>query len=212
MARPKAILQSDFPYNITARCINKEWFNLPIELVWEIFCDELSRTIKEKNLVVHSFVLMANHFHLVASTPEANISQCMHQFMSRTSRLLTRNGNRINETFAGRHHKCILNNNFYFLNAYKYNYGNPVKAEICKKVEDYKFSTLRGLIDCSEKKVPICGDSFYLENPTGVLNWLNTEPSPLKLEAFRNGLRHQYFKSALTPNGKAPLISETELL
>ncbi len=185
---------------------------MPIELVWKIFCDELSRTIKEKGLQVHSFVLMANHFHLIATTPEANISQCMHQFMFRTSKLLTRNGNRINETFAGRHKKCILDNNFYFMNAYKYNYRNPIKAGICSRVEDYKFSTLRGLINESEKRIPICKDLFFLDNPKGVLKWLNLAPTPEKVEAFRMGLKHQYFKSAKKRDGVTAVISEIELL
>lgn len=122
MGRGKAILQSDFPYNISARCINREWFMLPMDKVWAIFCEELTRTHNDHDLVVHCFVLMSNHYHLIASTPKANISQCMHQFMTRSSRRLTRSGNRINETFAGRHYKTILHEPSYYLNAYKYNY------------------------------------------------------------------------------------------
>ena len=88
MGRPRVILQSDYPYNLGARCINREWFNLPLSRVWEITCDELNRTIRDHAFVVHSYILMSNHFHLIASTPKANISQCMHQFMSQTSHRL----------------------------------------------------------------------------------------------------------------------------
>ena len=105
MPRAKTILQSEFPYNISARCINREWFYISTERVWEIFCEELTRTSNHHELLIHSFVLMSNHFHLIASTPKANISQCMQQFMQRSSRRLTKEGNRINETFAGRHFK-----------------------------------------------------------------------------------------------------------
>lgn len=211
MARHRAILQSLYPYNISARCINREWFNIPIDRVWGIFCEELNRTIREKGLVVHSFVLMSNHFHLIASTPLANISECMHQFMTRTSRRLTQEGNRINETFAGRHYKCILNSHPYYLNAYKYNYRNSVAAEICSSVEDYPFSTLRGLLSPSESRILICEDSAFLEDKTGTLQWLNTAPDSVKLEAFRFGLRRQYFKSKKDRNGRL-LIAEGELL
>jgi putative transposase len=89
MPRAKAILQSEFPYNISARCINQEWFNIPMNVVWEIFCEELTHTSNVHKLIVHSFVLMSNHYHLIASTPEANISQCMQQFNCRTSKKLT---------------------------------------------------------------------------------------------------------------------------
>lgn len=80
MPRARAILQSEFPYHVTARCINREWFNVPMDKVWKIFCEELTRSHDVHNLQIHSFVLMSNHFHLIASTPEANISQAMHQF------------------------------------------------------------------------------------------------------------------------------------
>lgn len=96
MPRSKAILQSDYPYSITARCINREWFNISMNRVWDIFCDELTHVNQVYNMNIHSFVLMSNHFHLITSTPEANMSQAMQQFMHRSSRALTKEGNRIN--------------------------------------------------------------------------------------------------------------------
>lgn len=212
MARAKAILQSQFPYNISARCINREWFEVPMDEVWDIFCHELTRTSNDHNLVIHSFVLMSNHYHLIASTPDANISQCMHQFMSRTSRKLTRAGNRINETFAGRHYKCILQHPNYYLNAYKYNYRNPVAAGICEKVEDYPFSTLSGKIKRSLLKIPICEDTNLISDPAGTLRWLNTAPDAKKIEGFRFGLRHQFFISKKDRITNRPLVTEYDIL
>jgi putative transposase len=206
MGRSLVTLQSDFPYNISARCINRDWFNLDMNIVWEIFCEELNRVIENKKLVVHSFVLMSNHFHLIASTPESNISECMHQFMQRTSRSLTRKGNRINETFAGRHHKCILGSYSYYLNAYKYNYRNPVAAKICEKVEDYSFGTLKGLLNPKEKRINICEDPLLL-NRSQTLDWLNKKPEDKKLEAVKLGLRRAHFKSGkCRKNGRAIIL------
>jgi REP element-mobilizing transposase RayT len=212
MPRAKAILQSQFPYNISARCINREWFDLPMQEVWEIFCKELTEVAQDKKLVVHSFVLMSNHFHLIASTPEANISQCMHQFMNRTSRKLTRAGNRINETFAGRHYKTILQHHSYYLNAYKYNYRNPIAAGMSEKVEAYPFSTLHGLLNPTRLIVPLCEDSTFLSDPGGTLKWLNTDPAPEKLEAVRYALKRQYFRSKKDRGTNKPLIDENDIL
>lgn len=212
MARAKVIFQSEFPYNISARCINKEWFNLPLVDVWKIFCEELTRTSQEKNLRIHSFVLMSNHFHLIASTPEANISQCMHQFMTRSSRKLTRSGNRINETYAGRHYKCILQHPNYYLNAYKYNYRNPVSAGVCVRVEEYPFSTLSGKLSLSKLLVPLCEDTTLKSDPKGTLEWLNTAPSLEREEAIRFGMKHQYFKSKKDRITNKPIFSEDDIL
>ena len=212
MGRAKTILQSHFPYNIGARCINKEWFNLPLETVWEIFCEELAKTSEEQSLNIHSFVLMSNHFHLIASTPEANISQCMHQFMSRSSRRLTRAGNRINETFAGRHYKCILQHPNYYLNAYKYNYRNPVSAGISQRVEEYKFSTLAAKLKITKPLLPLIEDTTLFSDIKGTLDWLNTSPPPEKLEAVKMELRRQFFSSKRYRNSNLPIVSENDTL
>ncbi len=94
MPRAIAIQQNEFPYSITARCINKEWFNLKMDTVWNIFSEELYLTNKYYNLQINAFVLMNNHFHLIATTPDANISQCMQYFMKNVSLRLSRAGNR----------------------------------------------------------------------------------------------------------------------
>jgi putative transposase len=211
MARAPAILQSVFPYNVSARCINKEWFNIPMDRVWEIFCEELSETRKHHKLVIHSFVLMDNHFHLIASTPESNISQCMHRFMGRSSRRLTREGNRINETFAGRHFKCILQHPNYFLNAYKYNYRNPVAAGICNAVELYPFSTLQDVMKLRKSNVLVEEDMTYTSDPIGTLKWLNTPPNAEKLESFRFGLKHQTVRPKRDKQNRV-ILSENDLL
>lgn len=212
MPRAKAIMQSDFPYNITARCINRDWFQIPMPRVWEIFSEELSRTSKDHELQVHSFVLMANHFHLIASTPRANISECMQQFMRRSSKRLTKEGNRINETFAGRHYKCILQHPNYFLNAYKYNYRNPVTAGVCDSVEKYPFSTLHGILIPSQATIQLAEDTTFISDPIGTIKWLNTAPDLKKWETFRCGLKHPYFRSKMNMRINKPLVSELDIL
>lgn len=212
MPRSKLILQSEFPYNISARCINREWFNLPMEDVWKTFCDELNETIHKHNLLVHSFILMSNHYHLIASTPDSNIDKCMHRFSGRISRQLTRQGNRINQTFAGRHFKSILQQHSYFLNAYKYNYRNPVTAGICETVETYPFSTLQFILGNKPALFPLAEDTTYISDPIGTLKWLNTPSDPEKLEAVRYGLKRQYFKSKKNRTDGRPVIGENELI
>lgn len=212
MPRSKSILQSEYPYNISARCINKEWFELPMDQVWEIFAEELYLTNCYYNLNIHSFILMNNHFHLIASTPDSNISQCMQYFMKNTSLRLTRSGNRINQTFAGRHYKTILQHHNYFLNAYKYNYQNSVKAGITKKVEDYKYSSLSGLLGKSRALIPIIEDTTLFNDIDGTLMWLNTPVSESKNEAMRWALKRQYFTSKRCKNTRRPIIGETDLI
>jgi REP element-mobilizing transposase RayT len=181
-------------------------------IVWNIFCEELTKVSKSENLQIHSFVLMTNHFHLIASTPEANISDCMQRFMQRTSKRLTKAGNRINETFAGRHFKCILQHPNYFLNAYKYNYRNPVTTGLCNFVEEYPYSTLIGKLKPTRLLVPVCEDTTLKSDVIGTLKWLNTAPEEKYIEAFRIGVKHQYFKSPKIRNLSRPIFDENLII
>lgn len=212
MPRAKAVQQSDHPYHITARCINREWFNLPMESVWNVFCEELTNINKTHSIQIHSFVLMSNHFHLIITTPEANVSKAMHQFMNTSSRKLTRAGNRINQTFAGRHYKCILDDYSYFMNAYKYNYRNPVHVKICESVEDYPYSSLAMKLGYAQMKLPLVEDVLLKEDTIGILKWLNTAPDPEKLEAVRFGLRRQYFKTKNSKFTNKPILEVNQTL
>jgi putative transposase len=212
MPRLKTILQCEYPYNISARCINRDWFQIPMETVWNIFCEELTFVNKKYHFQIHSFVLMNNHYHLIASTPDSNVSQCMQQFMHRTSKRLTKAGNRINQTFAGRHYKCILQHPNYFLNAYKYNYRNPVAAGVCEKVQEYAYSTLHGKLNLSDQLVPVCEDITLNFDTVGTLAWLNTAPESNKAEGFRYGTKHQYFKSKKDRTSNRPILTEYDLL
>lgn len=87
-----------------------------------------------------------------------------------------------------------------------------MKAGACNDVEGYKFSTLRGLINIREKKIPICEDTLFNSDQKEILNWLNTTPDPEKLLAFKKGLSHQFFRSAKNRKDGKPIISETEVL
>lgn len=210
MARHRAILQSEFPYNIGSRCINREWFSIPMDVVWEIYCEELTNTHNQHNLLIHSFVLMNNHYHLLGSTPDANVSECMQYFNFRTSRRLIREGNRINQTYAGRHYKCILPSMNAFRRAYKYNYRNPVTANICSLVEEYPYSTLQFALGLSTPKIPIA-DSIFSKDPE-FLKWLNTPSDAKKLAALQFGLKRQFFHSMKDPVTKKLIISDDDTM
>lgn len=129
------------------------------------------------NTRIYSFVLMSNHFHLLMSTPAANVSEAMCYFMKESSRELTSLGNRINQTYGGRYHWCIIQKEMHLEHVYKYIYRNPVVSGLCEKVEDYPYSTLGGLLGIKPLWIPVEEDIKLFGNVRATLDWLNT-PSP----------------------------------
>ncbi len=207
MGRTKAILQSEFPYHVSARCINKEWFNIPMKTVWEIMSTELMFLTFAYDVKIHSFVLMQNHFHLLVSTPSANISVAMWHFMGRTSKQLTRSGNRINQTYGGRYFRSVIQGDRYFRYAYKYVYRNPVKAGLADRPENYEFSTLYGLLGNDRLVIPTVEDTLLFESMDETLSWLNSKPADNDWDMVRKAMRKRNFAFAKDRNGNVVELS-----
>lgn len=143
---------------------------------------------------IHSFVLMSNHFHLLMSTPMANVSETMGYFMRETSRAITRSSGRINQTYGGRYFRCLIGSHHHFLNAYKYFYRNPVEAQVVKRAEDYPYSTLHGLLGRSKLLVPVREDSFLFDDLNGTLAWINRDVDRGDWECVRKALHRRSFR------------------
>ncbi len=79
-------------------------------------------------------------------------------------------------------------------------------------VEDYPYSTLYGKLKRAPLLIPICPDLTLNSDPIGTLNWLNTTPTPEKLEGVRFGLKHAYFKAKNDRILNRPLILENDTL
>lgn len=209
MPRKKTILQTDFPYHITARCINQDWFRLNLETVWSIFGDYLFILKHEHKFEIHSLVLMDNHFHLLIKTPSANLSEGMNYFMREVSKEITYQSGRTNQTFGGPYHWSMINSYSYYLNVYKYIYRNPVEAGLADRCESYKFSTLSGLIGAHPIRFPLEED-ILLFNPNlddTTLNWLNTPKPDVHLQT-KKALRKSVFEYQKNTSTKRLVVAD----
>lgn len=194
MPRRKVIYSPDFPYHISARCHNKEWFDLPMSHVWETMSNYLFFIAKNYDVEIISFVLMSNHFHLLARFPKNNMAEAMNYFMRETSRKLSRDAGRINQTYGGRYFKSAIMKDHYFQHAYKYVYRNPVEGFLANRVEDYPYSTLQCLLGKNPGVIPLVEDPFLrFENIGETLLWLNSAPNPDDKEEVRKALNKTEF-------------------
>src|SRR3990167_2337764 len=96
MPRPKLFKTELFPYHITGRSNNKDWFYLPLPEIWSLLTENLGIVSETYQLKIHSFVLMSNHFHLMATTPDSNLGDVMKYFMRESAKSVNRTANRTN--------------------------------------------------------------------------------------------------------------------
>ncbi len=182
------------PVHITARCINREWFKIPLEEVWTIMENYLFFVSRAFDFKVVSFLLMPNHFHLLARSTE--LSRAMEYFMRETSRCIGREAARINQTYGRPYHPTEFISNIHAINTYKYVYRNPVEAKLCERVEQYPYSTLYGLLGFRKLIIPVEQDLqlFAGDSLEEALDWLNNSPSEDHKELMRVALKKKVFE------------------
>lgn len=193
MPRRKAIYSDYYPFHITARTISGDWFSLPQELVWCVFVERLNHLKKEVGLKTHAFVLMSNHYHLLASVdPLYDIEHVVQRLQGWISLELNLYLRKTFYVFEEPTKSSIITTPTYYKRVLKYVYRNPVEADVCEKVEDYRYSTLNS--DQIKTVFPYNIDFRINYRKEKMLPWLNDENCPdwSRIEVFRELLSKDF--------------------
>jgi putative transposase len=193
MAKKRPELRTDCPYHITARTNNREWFGLDLSQVWKIYEDHLFFLHHAFSIRIHAFVLMTNHFHLLSSDPTGEIKTAMQWFMTETAKQINLQTGKINHVYGGRHFRGLIPSYHYYLHAYKYIYRNPVEVGTCQWVEQYPYSSLRGMFGFQKLVFPV-SDGILPEDLEGTLKWLNKIPDVKNKQIIQKALKRPVFK------------------
>lgn len=205
MARRTTILQNDYPYGVTARSNNRDWFNLPLGLCWHIFETEIEKTAERYGIETHCFVLMSNHFHWLLTTPNSNLGAAMRFFLTETSRKLARASDRINKIYGSRYKWTVVGSAGYYANTVRYFYQNPLRANICESVDEYPWTTRAraSRIQISQPKELL--RTFLPDDPAELREWLNKIPPGPYAELMRKALRRSNFEFPMHPTKQRPM-------
>ena len=200
MPRKKLLRTSDFPYHITTRSNNREWFQLPLCSVWSYCLKSLTYAHDKIPINFHAFVLMGNHYHLLMSTPNANIDQFMYFFNKHLADQLRVHSKRINRVFGGPYSWCLVDHETYLYNVVRYVFQNPLRKGIVTLVQDYPFSTLR--YEVNNLKFPLNITQLF-ETPhrsNTMLEWFNHTQEKSQDRVIQKALRRSSFLPAKDSN------------
>ena len=192
-----------FPYHVYARSNNKDWFSAPLSNIYDIFISEFETIAMRYRFQIHAFVLMSNHFHLVLSTPFANLDSGMQHLMTQSSKGIARSCNRINKIYGARYRWTIIREPMHYAYAMKYVYRNPVQSNIVEKAEDYLWSTLNKKHHKFPGLAPNTNgfNEFIPQDRQGLLYWINNDFDKEQEEAIRKALNKAEFKFSRNSGG-----------
>lgn len=113
----------------------------------ERFLEILSRTKERYGFLLHAYVLMDNHYHLLMETPKANLSQIMQNINTSYTVYVNRKYQRSGHLLQGRFKGIIVDKDRYLIALSRYIHLNPVRARLVKRPAEYPWTSYRAFID-----------------------------------------------------------------
>jgi REP element-mobilizing transposase RayT len=142
MARPLRLEFADALYHITSRG-NERRAIFRTNRDRQTFLLFLGIATRRFGWSLTAWVLMTNHYHLVLQTPEPNLSKGMQWLNSAYANWFNREHGRCGHLFQGRFKTFLVDQEAYFADVLRYVVLNPVRAKLCVRPEDYRWSSYR---------------------------------------------------------------------
>ncbi len=140
MARPWREEIKGGYYHVIARGNNREYiFNKDIDKGY--FLKLLNESRQPMRYKLIGYVLMDNHYHLLIQTMDIKLQKIMHQINNKYSKYFNAIYERCGHVFQGRYKASLIRDERYLIKVLAYIHQNPVKAGMCKRIEDYKWSS-----------------------------------------------------------------------
>ena len=143
MARKPRFNLPGIPQHIIQRGNNREpcFFT---EQDYLFYLDHLRKAAEKMACVIHAYVLMTNHVHLLA-TPlrEHAVSEMMQSLGRRYVRYINYVYRRTGTLWEGRYKANLVDSECYVLTCYRYIELNPVRAGMTESAGEYRWSSYR---------------------------------------------------------------------
>lgn len=169
MARQLRIEYENAFYHITSRGNQRE------QIYWddtdrEEFIKILHRTKERYGYLIHAYVLMSNHYHVLIETPYANIKQIMQNINTSYTVYINRRHKRFGHLFQGRYKAFIVDKESYLLELGRYIHLNPVRAGIVRRAEDYIWSSYQDYVNSKRRLIVTDTDDtlFYFSKKRAI--------------------------------------------
>jgi putative transposase len=160
MARPLRIQYPDAVYHVTCRGNEKQNIYRD-DTDRSRFLQLLNQSLNIYTVKLHSYVLMANHFHLLVETPLGNLSEFMRHFNIAYIGYYNRRHRRVGHLYQGRYKAILVDKDAYLSILSRYIHLNPVRIKALEKTEprekykrlkNYPWSSLPGYLSKRKKE------------------------------------------------------------
>ena len=143
MARLPRLVLAGYPMHIMV-CGNNRQQIFYSDAEKRSYLEWLRDAAREYELLIHAYVLMPNHVHILATPKnELSVSRTMQSVGRRYAQLFNQNHQRTGTIWEGRFKSCVLEPEAFLLLTQKFIESNPVRAGLAQKPEEWPWSTYR---------------------------------------------------------------------
>ncbi len=108
---------------------------------YEKFFDLMYVLTQEFDIIIHSFSLMTNHYHILLETKQKNISKAIQFLNDKYAKYFNKKYKRSGHLWQGRFKSYSIYDDTHFWITSKYIERNPLKAGMVKTVDTYMYNS-----------------------------------------------------------------------
>lgn len=141
MARQPRLTLPDYPHHVIQRGNNRQAI-FATAADYSVWLDLLEENASKFHVAIHAYVLMSNHFHLLA-TPQTleGLPKMMQALGRRYVRYFNDTQRRTGTLWEGRYKSTLIQADRYLLACMVYIDQNPVRAGLAAQAQDYPWSS-----------------------------------------------------------------------
>lgn len=117
----------------------------------EKFFEYLAKAVELYGILIHTYCLMTNHYHLIIQTPQANLSATIQWLNISYATYFNKKRQRSGHLFQGRFKAILVDKDEYLAQLSRYIHLNPVRAKMVAKPADYRWSSYSVFIGLKNK-------------------------------------------------------------
>jgi putative transposase len=145
MARPPRIQANGATYHVTANAtFGRRLFVENDDRRW--FEYRLDDVVRRYEWSCKAHCLLGTHYHLLLTTPEANLAEGMHRLNGMHAQAFNGRHAQFGALFRDRYHTKLVEAEGHFLGVLRYIARNPVRAGLCERPEDWRWSSYAAAI------------------------------------------------------------------
>lgn len=141
------------------------------------FVEILEEVVTLRKWVLHAWVLMSNHYHLLIETPEIGLSRGMKKLNETYAKWFNTRHRRVGHLFQGRFKNILVERESHLLELTRYIVLNPVRCGAVKYAGDWKWSNYRATAGLA--KAP---------------HWLETDWTLAKFDSWDRGQAREDYR------------------